>query len=406
MGGTFIKRTLLAVAVLAIAAWSITSFLKGDPHAGAAMPAGMMGGEMPPVPVTVAIAEKKPVHIWNSYSGRLRAVDYVELRPQVDGRIEEIKFQDGQIVNKGDVLFVIEPAPYEAAVAEAQAAVSGAKSQSELAARELKRAEDLIKNEAISEKTLDERRNAARLAKNMLDGANALLVQAKVNLDRAYLKAPISGRISRAEITVGNVVQAGPNAPVLSSIVSDEGIYADFEIDEQTYLKSLRKTAENTNGPTQPTPVQIVLGDGSFYTGYIRSFDNRIDTSSGTIRARAYFDNPGGTLLPGMYVTVRMGSTPGDEAIVITERAIGTDQDRKFVYVIDENGKAAYRPVTLGPSAEGGRVILDGLQPGEQVIAEGIVKIRPGMAVVPHDPNAQAGAEGQAPQQLLPDGAG
>jgi len=390
---------LAAVALLLIAGGGFFAYKKFGPGAHAGAAAGghgqqAHGGPGMAMPVKVVVTEKKPLRIWTSYSGRLTAVEFVELRPQVDGRLEEIKFADGQIVNKGDVLFVIDPRPYEATLTQAEAAIKAAKSQHEFAVKELSRAQDLIKTDTISKKVLDERENAARVAKNTLDAAQAALDKAQINVDHAYLEAPISGRVSRPEITVGNLVQTGPNAPVLATIVSNEGIYADFEVDEQTYLNNIRGQAPDAEEESA-VPVQLALSNGKTYQGHIKSFDNRINTSTGTIRARAYFANEGGELLPGMYATVRMGTPEESEAILVTEHAIGTDQDRRFVYVV-RDGKATYREVQLGASIEGKRVITAGLEPGEQVIAEGIMKIQPEMPVTPQVVEESAPVQQQA----------
>ncbi len=326
--------------------------------------------------------KKEPIQIWKDFSGRLQAVDFVEIHPQVSGSIHEIRFQDGQLVNKGDILLVIDPSPYEAAAAQAGADLQAAKNQLALAQKEMDRAEDLIKTEAISKRIYDERQNTAKVAKSAVDSAAARLREAQIDIDRAYVKAPISGRISRAELTVGNLVQAGLTAPLLTTIASNEGIYADFEVDEKTYLQNVYSTAKDREEQIK-VPVEMILksaGDVT-YKGVIQSFDNHIDTASGTIRARAYFDNKEGALLPGMFVNVRLGSPSNEEQILVSEKAVGTDQDRKFVYVVDKDSKVTYREVTLGNSIDGRRVVLNGLNEGDKVIVEGIMKVHPDMVV-------------------------
>ncbi|MFO1242779.1 MAG: efflux RND transporter periplasmic adaptor subunit [Rickettsiales bacterium] len=242
------------------------------------------------IPVTVQTMAKQNVRVWSSFSGRLQAVDSAEIRPQVGGRIVEVRFEDGQLVKAGDVLFVIEPEPYEAAVARAEANLASATTQAAFAKKDETRAAGIVKKQAISRRTYDERVNANKVAEASLKAAEAELKQAKLDLDHAYVKAPISGRVSRAEITVGNLVQTAPNAPLLTTVVSNDDIYADFEVDEQTYIKSIRNFA---SGPAQERkiPVQLSLqGDKDHaYDGTIYSFDNQIDTGSGTIRARAKF---------------------------------------------------------------------------------------------------------------------
>lgn len=384
MGKIFKHKTGLIVFIVFLVIAGLSFLLQPGRHADAGAPEGHMGAPQA-MPVTVSVMKKEQLRLWSSFSGRLTAVDFVEIRPQVDGRIDEIRFDDGDHVEKDDVLFVIDPRPYSATAAEAQAALDGAKSQHELAEKELKRAEDLIKTEAISQKVLDERRNAAQVAENTLAAAQALLDKALIDLDRAYVKAPISGKVSRAEITVGNLVETVGGAPVLTTIVSDKGIYADFDVDEQTYLQRIRQKAKGDSQRENGAPVRLFLSDGSTYDGHIQSFDNRINTSTGTIRARAYFDNKDGALLPGMFVTVKLGSSSKDEAILLTEQAIGTDQDRKFVYVVGEDGMVAYRVVKLGASVDGKRIITSGLNEGEKVIVEGTIKVMPGMTVIPQE---------------------
>lgn len=386
-------KASLAAAGLVLAVAAAAFFIMDDPNRALASSPEATPAEHQAMPVKVALIEKKPLRIWTSYSGRMEAVDYVEIRPEVGGRIDEIKFEDGQVVNRGDVLFVIDPRPYEASVKEAEAALSSAKNQQSLALKELKRAEDLLKTDAVPKRIYDERQNAAALSKNSIAGAEAQLAKAKIDLDHAYIKAPISGRISRAEITVGNVVQAA-NAPVLTSIVSNEGIYADFEVDEQTYLRNIRSTASDREAESK-IPVKISLGDDDepVCDGYIKSFDNRINTSTGAIRARAFCENKDGSLIPGMYASIRMGSPAAEEVILLTDQAISTDQDRKFVYVVDDTNKVNYREIQLGASVDGHHVITEGLQPGDKVIVEGIMKIRPDMIVAPEIVKAAAAPE-------------
>lgn len=341
------------------------------------------GSKPQAMPVTVEVALLKPVQIWSKYSARLKAVDFAEIRPQVSGTITDVKFEDGQVVEKGDILYVIDPRPYEAAVNQAEAELSGARNQSSLKWVELKRAKELIKSNAVSKRTLDERTSAHSVAASYVKSAQARLDRAKIDLDYAYVKAPISGRISRAEIKVGNLVQSGSSAPLLTSIVSMQGIYADFEVDEQSYLKYIRSVARNL-AEENKVPVKLNIGDNTVeYDGFVHSFDNRIDVTTGTIRARALFANQDKTLLPGMFARVKMGSPSMQDQIMISEKAIGTDQNRKFVYLVNDKNIVEYREIDLGKSMEGKRVISSGLNEGDKVITEGIIRIRPGMPVAP-----------------------
>ena len=349
----------------------------------------------PALPVETVTVEKRPVRVWRSFPARLDAVDQVDLRPQVSGRIVEVHFQDGQTVAKGDVLFVIEPQTFEAAVTQARADLAAAQERRSFSERELMRARKLIRTHAIAESTLDQRANDFASAKSAVETADARLVQAEVDLDHAYVKAPIAGRVSRVEVTVGNIVQAGANAPLLTTIVSKDGIYADFEVDENTYLRYVRSVARDTKSE-QTIPVRLFPGSegNEAIDGRIHSFDNQIDPKTGTIRARAYFANTDGRLLPGMFARVKMGSATKQDAVLLTERAILTDQDRKFVYVVRPDKKAAYREVALGASIGGERIISKGLKSGDQVIVSGLMLVRPNVLVAPKQ--AQASNGGQA----------
>lgn len=355
--------------------------------------------QMQAMPVPAVRAEKKDVQIWKDFSGRMVAVDEVELRPQVSGTITEIKFKDGERVEKDDVLFVIDPKPYEATVAQAEALVAAAKNQKSFASKELKRAKELVETKAISERVLSERNNTYLRADAELKGAEAALVSAKIDLDYAHVKAPISGRVGRVEVTLGNLVDAGPNAPLLTTIVSDDGIYADFEVDEQTYVDFVRASAKDRMAENKmPVKVYPKSHSDMIYEGNIYSFDNQIDASSGTIRARALFKNEDHSLLPGMFVTVRLGGADAQEEVVVSSRAVGTDQNRKFVYVVNDQGVLEYREVELGVAVNGSRIIRSGLNAGEVIVREGLVRMRPGMPVAPQfgEEVNQGGPQGQA----------
>jgi len=378
------RRRLAVVALLfagvaiALAAGSASKYMH-DAQAKTA-PAAAAG-----VPVTVSHLEPQTVNAFAEFSGRINAVDYAEVRPQVSGRITEIRFHDGEHVNAGDVLVVIDPRPYQAAVDKAQADLQTAVNNAKFAKAERDRGSQLVKSNYLSQETFDQRTNADEVAKAAVQAAQAALESAQINLDYAYVKAPISGRVSRAEITLGNLV-GSPTAPppVLTSIVSDNGVYADFEVDEQTYLNNVANYGHSQEDQ-QMIPVDVVVrGNGErVYRGRIYSFDNRIDSSSGSIRARARFDNADGGLIPGMFVSVRMGSGAIDEALVVPESAIGNDQSKRFVFVVGEGNKAEYRSVELGPQIDGNRVVLTGLKAGDRVIIDHLQRLAPGAPVVP-----------------------
>ena len=392
MGSVFKKIIVVMVFLGAVAGagYYFQAKAKEQPQGGNA------GGQQA-MPVTVTIIEEEPVQIWKDFSARLEPVDYAEIRPQVSGVIKEVKFEDGAIVHKGDVLYLIDPRPYQAVVNQAQADLNAAYNEADLAQKELDRAKNLVDVDAISKRIYDERANSLHVSQAKAASAKARLEQAKINLDYASVKAPITGQVSRAEVKVGNLVEAGPNAPLLTSIVSTEGIYADFEIDEQTYLNEVRGHALSEEDSAKiPVKLKLSYGD-NVYDGHIHSFDNRIDSTSGTIRARALFPNKDQSLLPGMYATIEMGSASPMKHILLTEKAIGTDQSRKFVFVVTDENKVAYRPVEIGDSTNGKRIILSGLKPGEKVITEGIIRIRPDMPVDPK--TAEEMTQSQAPTQ-------
>ncbi|QBG49287.1 efflux RND transporter periplasmic adaptor subunit [Verrucomicrobia bacterium S94] len=343
--------------------------------------------------VEVGLVTKTLTRTWREFSGRLAAVDRAEIRPQVSGAVTEIRFTDGQRVEKGDVLFVIDPRPYAAAVQQAEAELSSARAQSELAQTLLERAEALIKESAIAQRLYDERASNAQLTKAAVLAAEARLEQARLNLDYAYIKAPFSGRLSRAEITLGNLVSAGPTAPLLTTLVSDEGIYAEFEVDEKTYMDHIHIATGIRNREIN-IPVEITIGAGqNRYEGFVHSLDNQIDASSGTIRGRAFFPNENAELVPGMFVRVNLGSPEKQEHILLNEKAIGTNQSRKYVYVVNQDNVAEYREVILGEHIAGRRVIESGLEEGEMVITAGLMRIRPGMPVEPRIKTAELTAD-------------
>lgn len=338
----------------------------------------------PPVArVNVLTIKPQNVRIWTEFSGRMQAVESAEIRPEVSGRITGVRFRDGQTVKAGEVLFVIDPRPYEAAVAKAAANLISARANGDFASTELERAANMIKTQAIAQRVFDERANANRVAQAAILVAEAELKQARLDLDHAFVKAPIGGSVSRAEITLGNRVQAGAGAPVLCSIVSHAGMYVDFEVDEQTYMQNIRSHA-GASAKEQQVQVELtVQGDEDHpYKGTIFSFDNRIDSASGTIRARAKFDNKNGSLMPGMFAKVKLASSSERGVLLVPEQALGSDQSKKFVYLVGADSKLAYREVELGRQANGQRIVVAGLQAGDRVVADGLQHVKAGETVV------------------------
>ncbi len=336
----------------------------------------------PPIPsVDVVTLQPQSIRSWSKFSGRLRAVDYVEVRPRVGGTIMNVLFEDGTLVEKGDSLFMIDPRPFKTEFASARAELESAESRATLTKQELMRAKGLVKKNAISQSRFDTAKNDYRMAMASINSAKARIRRAHLDLEYAHIKAPVSGRISRAEITEGNVIEAGPNAPVLTTIVSIDQLYAEFDVDEQTYIKTRRQSIGNT----MPVELTLTSDDSVVYQGVIHSFDNQLNTTSGTIRARAIFDNKDGALVPGMFVAVRLGAPSEQSTLLVSDRAVRTDQDKKYVYIVTPDKKVAYREVRLGEPREGQRVVLSGLAPGDQVLVNSLQRVRPDMEVQPVD---------------------
>jgi multidrug efflux system membrane fusion protein len=346
------KKFVIIVIAGAVIAYYAYGYFAG--HSGGN---GGMGGA-PSVDVAEVIEREE--RRWNEFSGKLVAVDQAYIRPQVSGIIESVNFKDGGLVNKGDLLFVVDPRPYEAAFQSANALWV-------LADTELKRAKSLVAGRVISQSDYDQRKNAAEVAKSNL-------IKAQLELEYTQVKAPISGRISRAEITVGNLVESGPSAPILTSIVSSTPIYADFEIDETNFLKYARAGVTNNKSASE-IPVIMQLNDLS-REGHVQSFDNRLSATSGTVRVRAVFDNADDVLVSGLFARVKMGGPTRDRKILITDRAVGTDQSKKFVLVVGADNKAEHREVKLGGTVAGLRIVEDGLKAGEKIIVSGLQRVR------------------------------
>jgi multidrug efflux system membrane fusion protein len=377
------RRPLIAGAIAALLVAAGVYAVRGS---NASHSEALGSAATPAVPVTVRTLTEQKVRIWSEFSGRLQAVDVAEIRPEVGGRITEVLFEDGQTVKAGEVIFVIDPRPYEAAVARAEANLASARTNAGFAKQDRDRAAALIGSQTMTQRDFDQRGNASRVADAAVQTAEADLKRARLDLEHAHVVAPISGRASRPEITVGNLVQAGPGAPLLTTIVSNDTVYAGFEVDEQTYVESVRDAAGGRDQERR-IPVQLSLpGDkGHVYGGTIYSFDNRIDAASGTIRARAKFDNADGALLPGMFVSVKLAEGTERDELLIPDRALGFDQSKKFVYVVGADYKVAYREVKLGKQIQSQRVVLSGVQAGDRVVVDGVQRIRPDTVVAPQE---------------------
>lgn len=333
--------------------------------------------ETPATEVDVATVVSQSITQWQSYSGRLEAVDRVDIRPLVPGTIVAVHFKDGQLVKKGDPLFTIDPRPFLAEVDRAAGQLAAAESRVGFTATDAARAARLIESNAIAKREVDEKQNAAREAAAQLKTAKAALDAAKINLTYTEIVAPVAGRVSRAELTLGNIVSVGATAPVLTTLVSVSPIYAAFDVDEQTYLSYLNASTQGR------TPVSLGLAneDGYSRQGTVASVDNQLDVHSGTIRVRARFDNANGSLIPGLYARIQVGGGQPFAAVMINDAAIGTDQAKKYVLVVDQNDRVQYREVTLGGLHDSLRVVTSGLQSGERIIVNGAQRVRPNDSV-------------------------
>jgi membrane fusion protein, multidrug efflux system len=335
----------------------------------------------PAPPVSVAAALERKVVDSEEFPGRIEAIEQVDVRSRVTGYIDAVNFRHGAEVRKGDVLFVIDPRPFQAEVARVEAALANTRAQIDLARSELARAEALLKDQATSKREYDDAASKVRQLEAQIRSAQAAVDIARLNLSYTRVTAPISGRVGKPEITVGNLVQGeGPNSPVLTSIVSLNPIYASFEADENVYLK-YGKHARNGSAPL-PVHVGLADEDGFPRKGALQFVDNRLDPRSGTVRMRAVLDNRDGKLTPGLYARVKLSDEARSRAaVVVADRAIGTDQSKRFVLVVGEDGKAQYREVKLGRAVEGLRVIEEGLKPGELIVVNGLQRVRPGSVV-------------------------
>ncbi|HWX11806.1 MAG TPA: efflux RND transporter periplasmic adaptor subunit [Trinickia sp.] len=370
------KRIAYAVAVIVVLA-GIGAFNAVRVSAGAqAQAAAPMAQE-----VDVAVVLDKTVTDWQEYSGRLEAIDKVDIRPLVSGTIVSVNFKDGSLVTKGDVLFVIDPRPYAAEVDRAAAQLAAANAREGYAQADWQRAQRLIVDNAIARRDFDEKKNAAAEAAANVKAAQAALETARINLGYTKIVAPVSGRVSRAEVTLGNVVSAGAGSVPLTTLVSVSPIYASFDVDEQSYLKYIGRTRSGAS-----VPVELGLADEAGYSrsGTIVSVDNRLDTASSTIRVRARFDNPDGTLVPGLYSRIKVGGGAPHRALLVDEAAIGTDQDKKYVLIVDGEGHVAYRTVSLGALHGNLRVVISGVHLGDRIVVSGIQRVRPGDTVHAH----------------------
>ena len=381
------KRRALAGAGIGLAvSVAAAAFLLDLPLSTGAVAASAQA-ETPAVPVTVAVVESRDITHWEQFSGRLEAVERVQIRSRVAGQIQAVHFREGALVKAGDALFTIDPAPYQATVAGAEAQVASADAKVSLARTELERGRRMADNRTISQSDFDQRQSNVADAEAQARAARAALTTAQLDLSYTELRAPVSGRVGKLEITVGNLVAAGSTSPALTTLVSVDPIYASFNASEEMVAKALSQLPAS-DGALQaleqiPVEVGTLADEGTPIKGTLHLIDNQVDSASGTIGVRAVFANTDGHLIPGQFVRVRLGEPKSENRIVITDRAIGTDQDKKFVFVVDGENKVNYRQIKPGPSADGLRVVESGLAAGDKIVVNGLQRIRPGAIVAP-----------------------
>ena len=344
--------------------------------------------QAPPPKVTVSQPQLETVTNWDEYPGHIEAVQTVELRPRVAGYIESVHFQDGAEVKAGDLLFVIDPRPFEAAYQHAKAQRLEGEARLELARNDLQRAEALRGTKAISEEDYDSRSKAVPVAEAALEAAKAEELSARINLDYTQIKAPISGRIGRRLVTPGNFVQLGADgggATLLATIVSMDPVYCYFDVEEGAFRKyrrnaGLAPTAELQTG-NLPCEVGLVNEDGFSHQGRIDFFDNRVDPNTGTIRMRAVFPNADRALVPGMFANARVMAGPPEQDLLVPEVAVQSDQGYKFVYVVNGQSQVESRSITTGRAHGQMREVLKGLTAQDRVVVNGLMMLRPGLKV-------------------------
>jgi membrane fusion protein, multidrug efflux system len=347
----------------------------------------------PPPQVTVASVIERDVTEWDEFTGRLQAVDSVEVRPRVSGLVSAVRFDEGAIVRRGDLLFQIDPRPFQAEVDRLRAELTRARATGQRAASELVTAEKLRAENAIAKEEHDRRAAFAQESTAQTAAVEAALRAAELNLEFTQVTSPIDGRVGRAIVTEGNLVSSGPGeATLLTTVVSLDPVYAYFDADEQIFLK-YTAGPKGSAGPKGPAlrsrgsqlPIRMALSNDEGFprAGQLDFVDNQLDSATGTIRGRAVFRNADGQLTPGLFVRLRLAGTQSYRGRLIQDRAVGTDLSKKFVYVVGANNQIEYRSVTLGPLIDGLRVVRSGVEAGESVVVNGLQRIRPGAQVTP-----------------------
>jgi membrane fusion protein, multidrug efflux system len=349
-------------------------------------------------PVTVAAPVKRTITDWDEFTGRFEAVEEVQVRARVGGFVTDVEFRDGAMVKTGDLLYVIDSRPFEAVADQADGQLSDARAKAELAKRELERGLTLNQSQAVSDSIVDQRRQALQAARAAEMQAEGLLKAAQLNIEFTHVLAPITGRVSRHLVSVGNLVQGDTGAStLLTTIVSLDPIYIYFDMDEATYLKNNRLYFEGKRPSSRetPNPVQVTLSGETkpSHDGKMDFLDNRLDLSTGTLRSRAVIPNKDLSILPGQFGRVRLIGSAPYEALLLPDTAIATDQSRKIVFVVKDDNTVEAKPVVLGPLDEGLRVIREGLTAEDRVIVDGLQRARVGAKVSPHPAAAPAGGK-------------
>jgi RND family efflux transporter MFP subunit len=342
----------------------------------------------PPPAVSIANPLEKEVVEWDEYTGRFDAVDLVEVRARISGVLDEVKFKDGAIVKQDDLLFVIDPRPFQRVLDRDRAALQGAKVAVEFSGKDLERAKPLLANATISQQVFDQRTQAVRTAEANVLSAEASVRSAELDVEFTQIHAPITGRISRKYVTEGNYLTGGSGSgTLLTTIVSTDPIYFYFDISEADFLKYKRlgELGLRPSSRDNPNPVELGLqnDEGFPYKGKINFIDNRIDQNTGSLRGRAVFSNPDGLFQPGLFARVRMAGSGRYNAILLPDAAVATDQSNRFVFVVADDGTVSTKPVVLGPIIDGLRVIRSGVSTADWVIVNGVQRARTGIKVRP-----------------------
>jgi membrane fusion protein, multidrug efflux system len=379
MFNQIVGRRVGAMSALAIIAMVAFLFLSGFGHSKSKPPSQPSAA---PPEITVARVIHRPLREWQEFSGRLQAVNTVEIRPRVSGYVDRVAFEDGARVKKGQLLFQIDPRPFQAEVDRLVAERSRSLSDLELAQANRARAERLIGAHAISREEYERQVAAVSSAQGALGSIDASLQEARLNREFADVRAPIDGHVSRAIVTAGNLVTS---SSLLTTLVSDDPVYVYFDADEQTYLRYAK--TEHGAGRSGAAGASVFIGlideEGYPHPGKLDFIDNQVDPAAGTIRARAALANPDGRYTPGLFARVRLVGGEDRDSVLIEDRAVGTDLSKKFVLTLTADNRVEYRLVQLGPEIDGLRVVEQGLKPDEIVVVNGMQHVRPGQTVAP-----------------------